>query len=259
MKTLLCLLSCAIVAHAAEAPPALAAKDLATRLSALQQDGASLVRLKIEVKPAGAPKFSLQLQIKQRRTAKSTEAVYQVLWPKERMGEAVLLKQSGNGPASGSVFIPPNTTRAFSPAQMKDGLFGSDISYGDVLENFFEWENQAIVGTEVVDRVSCQILESKPGKGERSAYPVVRTWVDARRLVPLRIEKYQSSGAVARRIDTRDVAKDDSGRSVPANLTISSPQSGSSTNLEGSKLRHDVNFADREFTAEGIKDVAAAR
>ena len=259
MKTLLCLLSCAIVAHAADAPPALSAKDLAARLGALQQDGSSFVRLKLDVKPpAGAAKFSLQLQIKQRRTAKSTEVVYQVLWPKERMGEAVLLKQSANGAASGSLFTPPNTVRALSAAQMKEALFGSDLSYSDALENFFAWENQAIVGNEVVDRVNCQILESKPGKGG-SNYSVVRTWVDARRLVPLRIEKYQASGAVARRIDTRDVAKDDTGRSVPANLTISTPQGGSSTNLEGSKLRHDVTFADREFTPEGIKDLAAPK
>ena len=259
MKTLLCLLSFAIAAHAAEAPPALSAKDLAARLSGWQQDGSSLVRLKMEVKPsAGAAKFALQLQIKQRRTAKSTEVVYQVLWPKERMGEAVLLKQSAGGAASGSVFTPPNTVRALNAAQMKEALFGSDLSYTDVLENFFAWDNQAIVGTEVVDRVNCQILESKPGKGD-SGYSAVRTWVDTRRLVPLRIEKYLPSGAVARRIDTRDVAKDDTGRSVPANMTVSSPQSGSSTNLEGSKLRHDVTFTDRDFTPEGIKELVTPK
>ena len=258
MKILLCLLSCAIISHAAEAP-ALSAKDLAARLSALQQDGSSFVRLKLEAKPAGAPKIALQLQIKQRRTAKSTEVVYQVLWPKERMGESVLLKQSSNGAASGSVFTPPNTLRALDAAQMKDALFGSDLAYADVLENFFAWENQTIVGTEVVDRVNCQILESKPGKGQRSAYSGVRTWVDVRRLVPLRIEKYQSSGAVARRIDTRDVANDDMGRSVPANLTVSTPPRGSTTNLEGSKLKHGVALTDREFTPEGLKDMAAPR
>lgn len=259
MKTLLCLLSLAVAAHATEAPPALSAQDLAARLSALQQDGSSLVRLKMEVKPpAGAAKFSLQLQIKQRRTAKSTEVVYQVLWPKERMGEAVLLKQSAGGAASGSLFTPPNTVNALTASQMKEALLGSDLSYADVLENFFAWENQAIVGTEVVDRVNCQILESKPAKSD-SSYSAVRTWVDTRRLVPLRIEKYLSSGAVARRIDTRDVAKDDTGRSVPANLTVSSPQVGSSTNLEGSKLRHDVTFTDREFTPEGIKELGTPK
>ena len=111
----------------------------------------------------------------------------------------------------------------------------------------------------MVDRVNCQILESKPGKSQRSSYSGVRTWVDSRRLVPLRIEKYLSSGALARRIDTRDVATDDKGRSVPANLTVSSPQQGTSTDLEGSKLKHGVTLTDRDFTPDGIKEITTPR
>ncbi len=261
MKTLFSLLTCVLIAspaHAAE-ETAISAKDLAARLSTLQQDGSSFVRLKLDVKPAGAAKFSLQLQIKERRSAKATEVVYQVLWPKERAGESVLLRKSGNQPATGTVFIPPNTVRAIDASQMKDALFGSDLSYADAVENFFSWDNQTIVGTEVVDRVTCQVLESKPGKGERSSYSGVRTWVDARRMVPLRIEKYLPSGALVRRIDTNDVATDDLRRSVPANLSISSPQKGSTTALTGSKLKHGVALTDRDFTVEGLKEITTPR
>lgn len=262
MKPLLQLISCVLVtcsAIAAEAPPAMTAKDLAAKLSTLQQDGSSHVRLKMNIKPAGAAKYSLQLQIKQRRTQKSTEVVYQVLWPKERAGESVLLRQSGNQPATGSLFIPPDTVRSLNAAQMKEGLFGGDLSYADILENFFLWEKQTIVGTEVVDRVNCQILESKPGSGQRSGYSAVRSWVDVRRLVPLRIEKYMSSGSLVRRFETNDVATDDTRRSVPADLTVSSPQKGSSTEIDGSKLKHAVTFSDHEFTTGGIKEVTTPR
>ncbi len=256
MKTILILAaavsSFTFTARAAE--PAPSAKDLAASLSALQQDGSAFVRLKMAVKPAGGgPKTAFQLQIKQRRTKSSTEVVYQVIWPKDRAGEAVLLRQSGNDGGSGSQFLPPNTLRPLG--QMKDSLFGSDLSYADVLENFFAWENQTIVGTEVVDRVNCQILESKPGKDQHSGYSGVRSWIDLRRLVPLRIEKYSATSALVRRIDTTDVAKDDMGRSIPANLTIQSPQKGSATSLEGSKIKHGVTYKDSEFTPEGIKEI----
>src|SRR5271155_1638084 len=71
------------------APAALSAKDLATGLSALQ-DGASYVRLRLEVKqPPDTTKITLQLQIKERHTKTATDLVYQILWPKERKGEAV--------------------------------------------------------------------------------------------------------------------------------------------------------------------------
>ena len=241
-------------AHAQES-----AKDLAAKLSALQQDGNSFVRLKLDVKPANGGKYALQLQIKQRRTAKSSEVVYQILWPKERAGEAVLLRQSGNQAPSGSVFTLPNTVRELNASQMKEGLFGSDISYADVLENFFAWDSQTIVGTEVVDRVNCQILESRPGKGQRASYPIVRTWVDSRRMVPMRVEKYLSPSAVARRIDTTDVASDDMGRSIPANMMVSSPQKGSSTEVNGSKIRHGVALTDRDFSPEGVRDLSTPK
>jgi hypothetical protein len=87
------------------APPALSAADLASRLSAWQQDGASYARLRMEVKqPPGTT--TLQIQIKARRTKMNTEVVYQILWPKERK-EAVLLRKTRDRSVSGSIFVPP--------------------------------------------------------------------------------------------------------------------------------------------------------
>ncbi len=239
-------------------PPAISATDLAARLAVLQQDGSSYVRLKLEVQQPGAAKVALQLQIKQRRTKTATDVVYQVLWPKERKGEAVLLHKAANQPATGSLFLLPNTLRPLDAAQMKEPLFGSDLSYADVLENFYAWENQTITGTEVVDRVTCQILESKPGKGQHSLYASVRSWVDARRFIPLRVEKYSASGQLALRMDTTSVATDDKRRPIPANLSVRS-RKDSSTELDGSRIKHDVNYGDHEFTPEGLKEMAVPR
>jgi outer membrane lipoprotein-sorting protein len=249
----LCALAVSTIS-AADTAQVLSASDLAARLSALQQDGVSNVRLRMEVQqPPGTAKVALQLQIKQRRTKTSTEVVYQILWPKERKGEAVLLRKAGDRPATGSIFRPPDTLRTLDAEQMKEPLFGSDLTYEDIVENFFSWDSQTIVGTEIVDRVNCQILESKPGKGQRSSYGSVRTWVDPRRLVPLRVEKYTASGQLARRIDSTRVATDDIHRHIPANLTVRGRAQGSVTEMDGSKIKHDVTFADREFTPEGLK------
>ena len=228
------------------------ANDLASRLSALRQNGASYVRLRMEIK--GATTETLQLQIKERRTTNSSEVVYQVLYPKERKGESVLLRKIGNQPASGTVFVPPNTLRPID--DLKEPLYGSDLSCEDVVENFFAWEQQAIVGTEKVDGVKCSILESKPGKDERSIYGSVRSWIDVRRLVPLRVEKFASSGQLLRRIDTIDVVAD-AGRQIPATLVVSGARADSSTRLAGSRIRHNVTYTDRDFTTEGLKELAA--
>jgi hypothetical protein len=239
---------------AADNAAPVSAGQLASELSALRQDGSSYVRLRMEIK--GARAETLQLQIKQRLTKGSSEVMYQVLFPKERKGESVLLKKAGKGSASGSVFIPPNTVRSIG--DLKEPLFGSDLSYEDAIDNFFAWSQQALVGTEEVEGVNCQVLESKPGKGDRSSYGSVKSWIDVRRMVPLRVEKYSESGKVVRRIDTTRVVSD-AGHPIPANLAVHGSRQDSTTLLDGSRIRHDVNFSEAEFSAEGMKEVALPR
>jgi Outer membrane lipoprotein-sorting protein len=236
--------------------PAISATELAGRLSALR-DGASYVRLRLQVKqPVDTTKITLQVQIKERRSKTAADVVYQVLWPKERKGEAVLLQKTAGSPPAGSLFMPPDKPTPLNFSQMTGSLFGSDLAYEDVIENFFSWENQAIVGNETVDRVNCLILESRPGKGESSIYASVRSWIDPRRLVPLRVEKYLPGGRLARRIQTTRIATDDKGRAIPAGLTVRGPREDSLTELDGSRIRHDVSFTDREFTPGGLGEVS---
>lgn len=242
MKKLCIIIMLSLVALASNAADT--AAELAAKLSVLQQDGSSLLRLKMETRGS-----TLQLQIKQRRTARGIEVVYQILWPKERLGESIVLRKIGNQAATGTQFIPPDTVRQID---LKDALFGSAITYADVIEDFFAWENQALVGTEVVKRVSCQILESKPGRGQRSNYASVRTWVDGRRLVPLRIEKYIATGQMIYRIDSGRIVVDDEGRHVPASLTITDTRTNTVTELDGSRLRHDVELTDEDFIHRGL-------
>lgn len=240
--------------RAAESAAPMTANDLAAQLSALRQNGASYVRLRMEIK--GATTEILQLQIKERRTTNSSEVVYQVLYPKERKGESVLLRKIGNQPAIGSVFLPPNTVRPID--DLKEPLLGSDLSYEDVVDNFFAWDQQTIVGTEKVDGVKCSILESKPGQDQPSLYGSVRSWIDVRRLVPLRVEKFASSGQLLRRIDTIDVVAD-AGRQIPATLVVSGARADSSTRIAGSRIRQDVSYTDRDFTVESLKEIATPR
>ena len=108
-----------------------------------------------------------------------------------------------------SSFLPP-LLRPLDASQMKESFFGSGLSYEDLIENFFSWSSRPR-GNRRGRWVSCYILESKPGKGARSSYSKVRTWVDSRRLIPLRIEKYLASGQLAQRIETSNVVTDDIG------------------------------------------------
>jgi outer membrane lipoprotein-sorting protein len=244
-KTLLLLASAAAPflcsTGTAEESVALSAADLAKKLSSLHQDGDSYVRVRLDAGPAG----TLQLEGKQRHGRGGSEVVYRVLFPKERKGEALLLRADG-----GARFVPPNTLQKLGSAQMDEPFFGSALANADLVEDFFAWPQQALVGTETVDRVNCQVLESKPPKGG-SIYGSVKSWIDLRRMVPLKVEKYSASGKLTRKIETTRVVADDRHRQIPANLSITGPNGTS--DLDGSKIKHGVTFADAEFTVEGLK------
>ena len=156
--------------------------------------GNAVIRARLEMPSPDGSKRVLQLKIKERRTAAATDLAYQVQWPKERNGEAVFLHQDSNSAPRGTVIVPPAPARVLEASQMDGGLFGSDLSYQDAIEDFFAWKEQAIVGSEVINGAQCQIIESKPGKSGISIYSKVRSWVDSRRLVPMRIEKYSAAG-----------------------------------------------------------------
>ncbi len=236
-----------IISNASAQDRVPSAKELATSLAAGIQDGSSLVRLKMET----PSKTVLQLQVKSRRSSSTTELVYQVLWPKEHKGEGFLLKKSGNRATSGTVLVLPNTLKNLTASDLKDGIFGSDLSYEDLVENFYTWDDQSIIGTEVVDRVSCQVLESKPG-GSTSSYSKVQSWIDLKRMVPLRVDKYSKSGKLARRVLTTRVAKDDNGRQIPASFSVQGPGLGAPTIIEGASSKHDVSFTNADFTPQAI-------
>jgi len=242
----LCLIS---IWGAEPAPPTMSAAGLAERLDDVSQ-GSALIRSKLEVRSLEGTKRVLQLQIKQRRTKTTADLVYQVLWPDEHKGEVVILHQA-QGVAKGSIIVPQQPVRAIKASQMNEGLFDSDLSYQDAVENFFAWKKQALIGSETINGVNCQILESKPDSSSVSIYAKVRSWIDPQRFVPMRIEKYSSSGELVRRIDVTRVARDEKHHPIPASLTVHGPRKNSVTEFNGARIDQDVQFSDADFTPAG--------
>ena len=233
------------------APATISANELAARLSAVLL-GNTMIRTRLEIQTPDGNKRVLQLQIKERRTKSASDLIYVVLWPKERKGEAVILHQDADSAPRGTVVAPPGQAKTLDAGQMDGSLFGSDLSYQDAVENFFTWKNQALVGSEGVDGVECQILESKPDKGGMSIYGKVRSWIDLHRMVPLRVEKYSTAGKLMRRIETTRVARDQQDRFIPGSLIVRGPSKGTVTELNGARIEQGQQLTDRDFTPEAI-------
>ncbi|MFV1994191.1 MAG: outer membrane lipoprotein-sorting protein, partial [Verrucomicrobiales bacterium] len=101
--------------------------------------------------------------------------------------------------------------------------------------------------------------ESKPGSKDPSPYGMVRSWIDPRKMVAMRVEKFNKSGRLARRIDTTRVYKDDRKQYIPASLDVRRSGGASVTEIEGSNIRHDVTYTDWDFTAKALNDYRVPR
>lgn len=255
-----CLALFFILETAGRGEEALSAKDLAAQLSKVVEDGESATRLRLKIKPIkGEGETVVQVQVKARRSAAKTEIMYQVLWPKDSKGQAFLVQREGKGTAKGVAYTPPKTLDQLAGEEMKEPVFGSDLAYQDVVENFFNWEQQQLAGKETVDRAECVILESKPGSGDATPYGKVRSWIDPQKLVVLKVEKYDASGQLVRSIETTRVYKDERKLYMPASLLVRRSGSGTVTEIEGSNIRRDVEFKDQDFTTKALNDFRLPR
>jgi negative regulator of sigma E activity len=94
-------------------------------------------------------------------------------------------------------YIPEPTDRiiAISGHLLKQSVMGSDLSYEDITENhrLRDKYDAAVVGRDSLDDASCWILELN-AKVSDVAYQSRRIWVDDRRWLPLREERYAKSG-----------------------------------------------------------------
>ena len=232
-------------------PPIMSARELASRLDTTMQ-GSALIRTQLEVRFLNGGKRVMQLQIKQRHTETATDLAYRVLWPNDRRDEVVILHQDTGSAPRGSVIIPHQPVRTIGASQMGEGLFDSDLSYQDAIENVYGWKEQAIVGSEAINGVNCQILESKPGNSSVSIYAKARSWIDPRRLVPLRIEKYSHAGEVIRRIEITRIARDEKHNPIPAGLTVHGLRKNTVTVFNGARIDQGVTFTDDDFQPAGV-------
>ena len=217
------------------------AAKLAGEMAAAVEDGDAAARVRLESAETGV----LQVRIKSRRSAARSAVNYEILWPEARKGEVLVLRQSGTGAVQGATRTAGGQTAELGLADLGQPVFGTALAYADVIGNFFRWDRQTLDGTETIGKTACVILESSPGAKDVSIYGRVRSWIDPQRLVPLRVEKYDKSGRLVRRIDTTQVSKDDRGHHVPAGMTVRA--GNRSTEIDGVNIRHDVRHEDSVF------------
>jgi outer membrane lipoprotein-sorting protein len=102
----------------------------------------------------------------------------------------------------------PSTDRIIriSGHMLRQSVMGSDLSYEDMMEDkrLSEQYTATITGTEVIDGVSCRVLDLT-ARTEDIAYHRQRLWVDRQRMIPLKEELFAKGGKLLKRLELKDI------------------------------------------------------
>lgn len=234
---------------------------LAAQESVKQYTGAELIAAVKAAKPKGdiqiraslqqQGKPRLQIQIKHHTAANGDRMqLHQVLFPKDRKGEGLLLRITDAG-FTGWSFKPGGQPVALKPEDRMMGLFGTDLLVEDVLGDFLNWSSHTLVRNEKLGPVNCSVVESNSPSGAAGVVKTVRSWIDDKRLVPQKVELLDGGGKLLRQITTQRVHRSSTGYYVPTEFVIAS-STGTETKVTGSGVRDDLTFSDADFTEAAL-------
>lgn len=223
--------------------------ELVAGVKAAKPKGGVYIRAKL-----AQGKTVLQIQIKRRSLPDgSSDQLFQVIFPKERKGESVLLHVSSSG-IKGSQAGATGAPRAIGNGDRRLSIFGTDLTIEDMLADFYDWRQQNIIGHESIGPVPCAMIESKPDRPGKSPSKAV-SWVDEKRYVPLRVQIFDGGDKPARVVDTEKVIQVSSGYYLPVTFTVTNMSTDSKTTVEGSSSRDGIPYTDADFTEAVMQQV----
>jgi len=232
----------------------LTAEQLIARVEAAQRTSGIRTRAKLTktARPAKTEEV-MQVVIKGRREGEATEMLYQLLWPKEVAGRALVVGTSADGTVGGFLFEPPDKKIPLTPRLMAQPVFGTDVTVEDLAEAYWRWPLQKLSGEERALGRVCRVVESRPGPGTATSYSLVRSWIAPDIALPLVVEKFGKDGKLAKRFLAAKVIKQGPGSWGAAIMVVDTADGRSRTTLEGTKSDRDIEIPAEQFTLEGLK------
>ena len=232
------------------------APELIAAMKAARPSGGLYARLRLEHQVSGGKPVILQVQLKRRSVSGGgSETLYQILFPKERKGESLLLRVNGES-FSGIAYTPGQPKRALKPAERASGIFGTALTLDDAIAGFLNWDNHQITGREKVGNAQCTVVESTPAGGSSGAgVNRVRSWIDESRLTAMRVELFAGGDQPIRTVMTHKALKGKSGYYAPVSLTVTDQKSGATTKVEGVRADSDLVYTDADFSDAALESL----
>lgn len=100
-----------------------------------------------------------------------------------------------------------DTWKPVSRAELTTAVFGSDITFGDLVMDFLNWDGTKVLGTDDIKTVPCYAYQVNVPAAEKTNFDSVRYWVASEHSAIIRADALNGKGEVVRRIEVNGITK----------------------------------------------------
>jgi len=178
-------------------------------------------------------------------------SIMQFSSPADVAGVAMLSMEQEDGETSQWLYMPAlGRTRRIASSSKDDSFMGSDFSFEDLEARNVDKDRHELLNNENLNRRMCWKIRSVPV--QESAYSQRISWIDQERLLPLKVEFYDSRGDLWKQLDTEDVQQIQ-GYWTPMKMTMTDLQKKQHTLLAWKEILLDQGLSPDLFTVGRIE------
>ena len=175
--------------------------------------------------------------------------------PEDIAGTGLLSLDKADGKSEQWLYLPALDRVRRISGDRKGGRFvGSDIYYEDLQERKPAEDRHRMVGTETINGVLCNILESIPVDPDNSVYRKRVSWIDPKILMALRVDFFEKDDATPSKRWWVVSKKKNQGNWTATDSRIIDLESNHETRLVVDSALYDRNLPASLFNAQTLAD-----
>lgn len=175
--------------------------------------------------------------------------------PEDIAGTGLLSVDKTNGKSEQWLYLPALDRVRRISGDRKGGRFvGSDLYYEDLQDRKPNEDRHRLLGTESINGVICEILESIPVDPENSVYRKRVSWIDPKTLMALRVDLYETDATSPSKRLWVVSKKKNQGFWTATDTRVIDVANGHETRLVVDTALYDRNLPATLFNAQTLAD-----
>lgn len=202
---------------------------------------------KLAIIPKGGSKRFREYTMLRKDYPDTSKVVMFFSAPADVHGAAFLVWDNKKTEDNRWVYLPTiGQVRQLLAGDSRQSFFGSDFVYEDFTNRDPDQDTHKLIGAQKVDNWDCWVVESTPKNASGLDFATYKTWVWKDKDMIVRQEFNDSSGKVARRLQTVKI-DEINGIQTYTQITATNLKTGSESRIEVSDVHYNTGLADERF------------